>query len=415
MSVNCHITPVELDRLAKGHTTRANALSLVLHLQACQECLLTFQRKYRWECENLWSRLLGDLNDVPATPATRTDALQPRYETKAKLAKSALDRLREVAPERRHLVVRNSQSFSSPVAVQLLLENSRAEWYQSPQWAVHWAQLALIAVETLSAHSYSAQLVADYAGRAWSYLGNARRIAVDFASAEAGLNTAAFWLARGTADPFEMAKLYCLRNLLARDQRRFREALTLGQQALTLFRAAGAMSRAAWQEVNNASTSFDAQDFGTAVQALTALLGRLKQSTVDPEVLVAGRHNLALALVEVGRIEQASVLLGEARSMPSTMSGSLKDARFEWLDGRIQAKSGMAAAAEVSLDGVRQLFLSEGAIVDAALVGLDLAKLCKEQNWRQKTNRYAAEAEAAFLDLGSSYECEAAEARKLLG
>ncbi len=403
-----HARPGDLVHLVQGNITRAEAIDLVFHLQACEECLFAFRKKYRWDLGDLWSWLLDGLQDVEPAKGRGRPVSQQRHEAEARLAKEGLRRLREVAPEKRHLIVRNSWAFASLAAVQVLLDETQGQWHKSPKWAVHWAELALTAMEALPTATYPLPLVADYAARAWSYLGNARRLCADYATAESHLRTAAFWLGQGTRDTLELATLWRFEMRLALDQLRFASATDKARRALDIYRRENNSFWRVWVENSLGVIKLDAEDYPGAIQCFETVL---RQPDLDEAGLKAQRaahQNLALALLGCDRLDESWRHWEMARSIPCLTSHPTGQARLDLLKGRLLAKTAGPGPARAVLHGVRDVFLEEGASCDAALVNLDLARVSLTQGKGFQAREHAEKALSVFLNRGLQHDANEA-------
>lgn len=397
MPINHHITPADLSRLVKGFASRADATNLVLHLQACEECFFAFQKKYPWECKDLWTRLLGDLEDVEPAYETLKTPFRESHQVEARLAKAALSRLRQVSPEKRHLIVRNSKAFATLAAVQALLEEARGDWQGSPKGALAWAELALKAVEVLPSKKYPYPLIAVYAARAWAYRGNAKRLVSDLKSAEGDLQKASFWLEQAPPDPLDSAMLLRMEGSLARDQRRFGIAERKVRKALDLCRQENAMVRSAWLENLMGIIYLDSGDFSAAQRQYIALFRQFGHS-MSSDLQCASHQNLSMAYAGCDATESAAYHLQLARSHAGPAASELLKTRLDWQQARIHIKAGRPMAATELLTKVQRTFLDAATHLDVALAGLDLTQVLGAQGKFEEARRQAEKSKAIFLE-----------------
>lgn len=395
MTLSSHPLSSDLDRLAQGRSSRANAANLVFHLQACEECRCSFERKYRWESADLWSRLLGDLKDLEPPKSKR--GLRHDFETEVRTAKAALDKLRIVSPEKRHLIVRNTRAFATLAGVQALLEEARGHWHASPMWASHWAELALQAVEVVPTGKYPLPLFAVYMARAWSYSGNAKRLASNLAGAESDLEKAGFWLEHGVPDPVETAMFLRVEGTLARDQRKFDLAERKLRGALRLCCSKKNTVLSAWLENMLGIIYLDSGAFLAARRQYETLFNRFGNS-MSLELRCASHQNLSLALAGGGFTDLATHHLQQARSHAGPTDSQLLRARFDWLEARIHMGARNLSLAARLLGKVQRSFLEKAALLDVAIVGLDLTSVLGAQGNIAEARRQAEKSKSIFLE-----------------
>jgi hypothetical protein len=125
-------------------------------------------------------------------------------------------------PERRELLVCNSQRFRNLPLSGLLLQRSRRDSAADPREGERLALLALALVESLDPSWYGERVLADARGRCWRVAGNVRRVASDVQGAENAFRQAEAALSRGTGDLLEKARLRACKARLWRRVRKFR-------------------------------------------------------------------------------------------------------------------------------------------------------------------------------------------------
>jgi hypothetical protein len=125
-------------------------------------------------------------------------------------------------PQRRELLVRNSQRFRNLPLSGLLLQRSRRDSADDPREGERLALLALALVESLDPSWYGERVLADARGRCWMSAGKARGIAADLRGAEQAFRQAEADLGRGTGDLLEQAQLRTCKACLRRRVRRSR-------------------------------------------------------------------------------------------------------------------------------------------------------------------------------------------------
>jgi tetratricopeptide (TPR) repeat protein len=166
--------------------------------------------------EGVWSRISAELGwRVAEVARERSHAPFLLAEL---LAVPTDDRSREVHTRRR---------FQTFAVCELLLERSCEGDLGDPARALELAGLGLEAAERLDPGRYGASVIQDLRARAWACLGNARRLALDFAGAAEALARAEQLAETGSGDPLEEARILDFRASLLSDQGRFEEASAL--------------------------------------------------------------------------------------------------------------------------------------------------------------------------------------------
>jgi hypothetical protein len=162
-----------------------------------------------------------------------------RIERERTEARALFPVLESSPPERRKLLLRNSACYQTWGMLALLLEQSRTTDFHDPIRITHLAELALVLADQLRQELYGEANLEDMRARAWSYIGNARRLQFDMAGAEKAFENAFQHLRRGTGDPIERALLLSLKASLCKVQEKKSQAIQLIRRAIHLFRTAG--------------------------------------------------------------------------------------------------------------------------------------------------------------------------------
>ena len=168
-----------------------------------------FQRE-----RNIWSEIRADRREAPSRLAELLDLPRP-----AGLARVEADR-----------------RFQTPAVCELLIGESQRTG--EPGLAAVRAEWAVAAAERLDVRRYGATLARSLRGRAWAWLGNARRLAGDLPRAEEALSRAEEPLLEG-ADPLEGAELEELKARLLAAQGKSEEAERRLDRTLSLYRTLG--------------------------------------------------------------------------------------------------------------------------------------------------------------------------------
>ena len=320
-------------------------------------------------------------------------------------APALLEELQRHTPLRREMLVRNARRFRSFSLCLQLLDRSREVSPEDPRGGEEWALLALRLTDFLDARVYGPRLIEDLRGRSWSCLANARRISGDLLGAEDAFARAEEHLRRGTRDRLERAHTLVLKSFLRRAQRQFHDSERLLRRALSIWLWAGESRRAveamlSWSLVHN--------EHGEPERAIHLLreASGLPAALSDPYLAFAIHYNLAVCLLDAGKLLEAEGVLlynrGLCRQYPGT------ELRCQWTEGQLAGAFGRSAEAEAIFLKVREGFLQQGILYEAAQVTLDLAIVCLRTSRSTEAKDLAREAFEVFATLRVEREALAA-------
>lgn len=305
------------------------------------------------------------------------------------------------------LILRNDARFRTWGLFELLVERSFETAIQDSGHAEELGLLALRLSDQLDPEIYDLGLIADYQGRAWAYIGNARRIRSDLRGAEEAFDVADEHLRQGTQDIIERAIFLDLKASLRRAQRRFDEATKLLRRAVTIFLQLGHRHRAGRTLVKLSTVRHFAGSVEDAIPLLYQAL-KLIDPEEEPRLLLAARHNLIDDLAEMGRYLEAQRLYRESRSLYRDFPDPWTQNRRKWVRGKIARGLGQHRLAESLFQIAREGFAEEGVSYDTALVSLDLAALYAQQGRTRDLKRLAREMVPIFSSLQIDREALAA-------
>lgn len=371
------------------------------HVAGCSRCcrrLKTFETQHS----------AASAYDAAVTSsARRLLDLQATYENERAEAKGLIAELLRHPAERQRIVVRNSPRFHTWGVFERLLEISRRESAENPALAEEMARLSLELSEQLDTARYGAEAINDLKGRAWAYIGNARRVQSDLRGAHEALERALVHLKQGTREPWERAVWLDLKASLFRAQRRFEDAKRLLSRALVLFLAVGDRHRAGRTLVNMSTVIHETGKPEKAISLLYRAL-ELIDPNQEPRLLLIAQHNLIDDLAEAGRHMEAQGLLLKASSLYRRFDEPWLRYRRTWVEGKIARGLGQPEQAEELFQTTRAGFLEISAAYDVALVSLDLAILYTEQGKTSELKLLASEMVPIFASLQVHREAIAA-------
>ncbi len=333
----------------------------------------------------------------------RAKALQKERAQAAHL----LDELLAHEPKKRSLLLGNAPRFHTWGVYELTLERSWNVRRSNQARARELAALALEISSRLDGAYYSAQLIEDLRARAWSYIGNLRRMASDLEGAEGAFETAYAHLKRGTREPIERAMFLDLKASLRRAQRRFDDSVRLLKRAADIFLRQGDRHRAGKSLVNLSVVYDIAGNTNEAISILRQAV-ELIDPAADERLLLDAWHNQIWYLTSLGRFIEAQGFYRNARPLYARYESSGFGTRRLWVKGRIERGLGQIESAEGLLLAARKGFLEAEIPYEAALVSLDLAVLYAEQSRTEELKRLATEILPIFSSLGIQREALAA-------
>lgn len=289
--------------------------------------------------------------------------------------------------DRQRSLVRQS-GLVTPALYELLHRKSREEGRTDRQRGIELAQLALDSLAPLRGTHPGLGAQA----RAW--LGNARRLALDFLGADRELRQAVEE-ARHGADPLSLGIATLVKGTLRMTQRRLDEALADFEDADSIFDAQGTSEwriKALFQKV---TTLFYGERLAETHGPLEKAMA-LQDSRTDPG-LVFALDFLAASIPEwAGRFEEAERRLQPLKSAP--VAAPLLRFQVQWLEARIDHGLGRPCAEAKFLsawDGFKSL---KEPLYESFLL-LDLAIAYSEKGRSAKVVEIAGKVLAVFSAL----------------
>lgn len=303
------------------------------------------------------------------------DSFRPRLCEAARELAAAPGLLAELLrhpAERREVLLRNSSRFRSFALCELLLRTSREETFRDAEAGEGLARLALLAADLLEEPRFGARLLEDLRARSWALIGNARRVVSDLRGSEEAFTRAERYLRAGTGDRVDQARLLAYKASLRRHQRRYGEAASLLQRAISMFLESGESHLAGEALVARAIVC---KEVGELEEAITLLrrADELIDAEADPRLVTTARHNLIELLIEKGCLLEAQALLARSRPLYARHAPARLKPRLLWVEGRIARDLGRLEEAAELLVQAHQGLIENGVGYDAALAALELA------------------------------------------
>lgn len=307
--------------------------------------------------------------------------------------------LASLAPKQQALVIRNSPRYQVWALAEALLAKSSERWAENPALSEDLAGLAIEVTENLAADGFRERLLNDLKAEAWSYIGNCRRIRSDLRGSQQAFELGANYLADGTGDPLEEARLVDLRSSLERARRNFSVAEDLLGRAILAYRASadGHMEGRALLKLAKLM-----RDSGRVEESVPLIerAGKLIDREREPRLDLSLKLNLMSHLIVLSRLQEARLLLPQVREIARKQCGHLDRLRVLWAEGNLRKALGQIELAEEALTQVREGFIAAEIAYDVALVSLDLASLLLEIGRTSDVRKLAIESFSLFASRG---------------
>lgn len=298
-------------------------------------------------------------------------------------------KLCEQPPERRRLLIRNSRRFLSWTLGRRLVEEAHRLSF-SVEESRNFAELAAELADRLNRDLYPEGAVEDLAASAWAQLANTWRVSADFRKSEEAFAIARHFLARGSGDPLEIARVSDLEASLRRAQRRFADSYKLLDATIAVYERLGENHLLGRTLIKKGGTQVVAGDAESAVLTLKAGLALIDVAS-EARLVLAGQHNLVGSLAECGRYGEAKAQLEELCHLHQEHGDKMSLLRLLWVKGRIAVGLESYGEAEVALTSAQRGFLRHKQGYTAAVISLDLADLFARQGRTAELKTLAGE------------------------
>ena len=240
-------------------------------------------------------------------------------------------------------------------------------------------------------------------GYAAGHASNVTRVIGDLKEARSGLEVAKrLWLAGSDPDQvLDPGRLLDLEASLCREERRFKEALALLDEAFPMSR------RPVHILINRGFTLEVVGEYEQAVETLLQAKTLLERED-DARLRNILTFNLAVNLCHVGRHAEAIKLVTKVREIAGEMQDEIGVLRASWLDGRIAAALGNTGEARWLLEEVSTEFASREMWYDVALAQLEIMVFLLEEGRTAEVMAVARELAKIFKAQGIHREALAA-------
>lgn len=401
-----HPTRALLEGFRRGKLSRGEMRLVLPHLmQGCDRCRRALAELARASRRGRAGKLSPDLDaayDAAFSAAFRTVRARARDldRERAEAGLRAEDLLRLAAGTAGSGTAGPARAASGPGfwtwgVCEALIERCRALSHEDPAAMIRAAELARLAAEGVDPDRCGHAAAADLQALAAVELSNAYRVADDLGRAERALLAALERRRRGSGDPLLLARVADLAASLRGTQRRFAEAFRLLDVAHDLYASLGDSHRAGRALIKKGLYTGHANDPHGAIRLLARGLAAIDRAR-DPRLVFHTLHNLIDFLVEVGECREARLQLWKMRRIYRARGERLMDVRLRWLEGQIALGLGELERAERDLAAARGDLAAAGLPYQAALAGLDLAKVWIGQARTAEVRPLVDEMVAAF-------------------
>lgn len=374
------------------------------HLERCARCRDRLKELHRWRSSPL-SRKIAGLSGTPGSLSEYDSVLdralkrfrsrQVIYERERSEAVDLLPRLMEESPEHRELRLRNDPRFQTWGFLELLLKEATQTTQKAPESGEDPARLCLVLADHLDGEFYGRERIADLRARAWSVIGNVRRLRSEVPKATEAFSTAERHLHKGTGDPMEWATLSDLKASLLRSQSRFADAMRLLKRVLDVYTKAEDHHSAGKTLLGMDGVHFSAGRPTDGVPLLHQAL-KLLAPLREPSLLPVVWHNLANDLAKSGKFMEARGAILRAHPLYAQYPGYPDRALVSkglWVEGRIALGLGQFREAEALLLKARDGVASFGLASDATLIEEEMraSRAALDQERSRRRRRLASE------------------------
>jgi tetratricopeptide (TPR) repeat protein len=264
------------------------------------------------------------------------------------------------------------------IRVEILLQLSFEVRHRDPARMLDLARHAQEVADRIETAPYGPEFLVDLRTRAWAELANALRVNELYRQAEATLLQARALLERGSGDLLLQARIDDIEGSLRKDQRLYREAGALMDEAHGTYLKIGERHLAGRVLIKKGLCLRLAGRPSEAVQVLREALDLL-DGGLDPKLVASARHNLLDSLVDAGRLAEAEQVLFESDLRQAFAEEPQSLLRLCWVEGKLLARRGRLADATRVLAEVRAGFREQGLHYVAAVAGADQTALLLRQ------------------------------------
>ncbi len=244
---------------------------------------------------------------------------------------------------------------------------------RDPREAANIVRLALDVAELLDPAAIGGETSAnDQRARAWSLLGNARRLASDLPGARQALNESWRLNEAGLGHPLDRAQIYSLDASYARTVGEFETAESILERALTIYLAANDSHLQGRTLLKMGDTIGHVNPERGILHIQHGL--QLINPVREPRLVLCAQHDMIYFLTDAGRPREALVILDRTRSLYRQFPDDWTQLRLRWVHGRVARALEQTGEAIHILRQVWEAFRERDQHVDFLMVSIDLAE-----------------------------------------
>lgn len=423
MTLPCHRIPWLLTALESRRLSEGSVRKILEHLVGCEWCRTQLDEGdlrpfLRTKARDTHQDTQGTGRaSHPVPPAAYSGVMDRVFSSLTKENQDIevqratvpvlLEELAGLSSRQQKLLVRNSGRFQTWAFAEALLDRVRRGWTEDPRHSESFALLAVEVADRLEVQGLRVRLVNDLKAEAWGCVGNCRRIRTDFFQARVAFRKAERFLAEGSGDRLEAARLFDLEASLLIDCGEFEQAERLLAGVIEEYRAANDPHLEGRALMKHAKLLRDSGRVDETIPVLERAAG-LIDTAREPWLLFLLRKNLINHLLEAGRAEEAQERMAEVRELARVYATRLERLRLLWTEGLLCSVLNKTEFAEQLLKQVREGFIAAEIGSDVALVSLDLAALYLETGRTEEARELATESIPLFTSRGVHREALAA-------
>jgi tetratricopeptide (TPR) repeat protein len=366
-----HLNPEVLDSFLHGALAQdAVARHLAHVLAGCRPC----------------SQLIRDrLNQRQPLPAegysnSFLEALSSVVDHEAPLALERIAapglaaRLHSLTWRQRRLLIANDPRFRTwGLCERLIHESRQRSWELHPDEVLDWARCAVVVGDHLDPRHYGEGLIADLMASVQVNLANAHRLRSEFPSARRCLETARDWLARGSGDELEKARLTSYEASLLVSLGYFEQAVELiDWQCRRLERYSEDQLLA--KLMVQRGVALGLYDPAAAVEVQRRALD-LIDARKSPRLALCARQGLIWCLNASGNSEEALMLFQASRRLFHQFPDRWAQFHLRWTEARLSFDLGKVDEADSAYQRLWTEAFELDLRLETALVSLDLIEI----------------------------------------
>ncbi|HSS50226.1 MAG TPA: hypothetical protein VLX28_14910 [Thermoanaerobaculia bacterium] len=399
-----HPSSEELCALYRGELLPARARAIARHvvLEGCEHCLANLPAPLHVGFE-LSSPPPGEM--TPEQDAGYDAAIDRALKTLLKRKRSLK---RQEAQSRRVAEILASGGLEAlkklprrlkpKDRVEILLGQSWAMRHENPTLMVQLAELAVHQSRSLDTRQHGVQAALDLQARAMGELGNAYRVMDQLDLAAVTLGKAREFLEMGSGDETLKARLQELEASLAADRRQFGVACNLLLEVQAFHRRKHDPHLTGRILILRGLYTGYAGEPERAIELLREGLSLVEEKR-DPSLVYSAIHNQFMFLIDSGRCQDARRFRFENSRVLRNSGGRINQARFRWLEGRVDLGMGNYSRAEWTFRDIAQELEEIGLTFVSSVASLDLAVALLAQGKSAEAEKVTLAASEVFQRL----------------